>query len=115
MEFARLELSERLGAVRRNLPARAGQPFIRPYVPEELRTEEFFSVSLISPLSMNDLRDRAETWLVPRFLAISGVADAELRELCEDVIFNRRADSTDRLLEAVLPAESFGFWTADRF
>ncbi len=79
MEFARLELSERLGAVRRNLPAQAGQPFIRPYVPEELRTEEFFSLSLISPLSMNDLRDRSETWLVPRFLAISGVADAELR------------------------------------
>ena len=26
--------------------------------------------------------------------------DPELRELCEDVIFNRRADSTDRLLEA---------------
>ncbi len=49
MEFARLELSERLGSVRRNLPAQAGQPFIRPYVPEELRTEEFFSVSLISP------------------------------------------------------------------
>jgi len=79
MEFARLELSERLGAVRRNLPAQAGQPFIRPFVPEELKTEEFFSVSLISPLPMNELRDRAETWIVPRFLAISGVADAELR------------------------------------
>jgi multidrug efflux pump subunit AcrB len=79
MEFARLELSERLGAVRRTLPAQAGQPFIRPYVPEELRTEEFFSVSLISPLSMNELRDRAETWIVPRFLSIPGVADAELR------------------------------------
>ncbi len=79
MEFARLELSERLGAVRRNLPAQAGQPFIRPYVPEELRTEEFFSVSLISPLDMNDLRERAETWIVPRFLSIPGVADAELR------------------------------------
>ena len=79
MEFARLELSERLGAVRRNLPAQASQPFIRPYVPEELRTEEFFSVSLISPLSMNELRDRAETWIVPRFLSIPGVADAELR------------------------------------
>ena len=79
MEFARLELSERLGSVRRNLPAQASQPFIRPFVPEELRTEEFFSVSLISPLSMNDLRDRAETWIVPRFLAINGVADAELR------------------------------------
>ncbi|MGD9547133.1 MAG: efflux RND transporter permease subunit [Candidatus Krumholzibacteriia bacterium] len=79
MEFARLELSERLGAVRRNLPAQAGQPFIRPYVPEELRTQDFFSVSLISPLPINELRDRAETWLVPRFLSIPGVADAELR------------------------------------
>ncbi|MCB1183431.1 efflux RND transporter permease subunit [bacterium] len=79
MEFARLELSERLGSVRRSLPAQASQPFIRPFVPEELRTEEFFSVSLISPLSMNDLRDRAETWIVPRFLSIPGVADAELR------------------------------------
>ncbi len=79
MEFARLELSEQLGAVRRTLPAAAGQPMIRPYVPEELRTEDFFSVSLVSPLPLNELRDRAETWLVPRFLAIPGVADAELR------------------------------------
>ncbi|PIV80522.1 hypothetical protein COW53_09220 [bacterium CG17_big_fil_post_rev_8_21_14_2_50_64_8] len=79
MEFARLELSEKLGAVRRSLPAQAGQPVIRPYVPEELQTEDFFSVSLISPLPLNELRDRAETWLVPRFLAIPGVADAELR------------------------------------
>jgi HAE1 family hydrophobic/amphiphilic exporter-1 len=79
MDFARLELSEQLGAVRRNLPAQAGQPFIRPYVPEELRSEEFFTVSLISPLPINELRDQAETWLLPRFLSISGVADAELR------------------------------------
>ena len=79
MEFARLELSERLGAVRRNLPARAGQPFIRPYVPQELQADDFFNVSLISPLSMNELRDRAETWIVPRFLSLPGVADAELR------------------------------------
>lgn len=79
MDFARLELSEQLGAVRRNLPSQAGQPLIRPFVPEELRAEEFFSLSLVSALSMNELRDRAETWLVPRFLAIDGVADAELR------------------------------------
>ncbi len=72
-------LSERLGGVRRNLPARAGQPFIRPYVPQELQADDFFNVSLISPMSMNDLRDKAETWIVPRFLAIPGVADAELR------------------------------------
>ncbi len=79
MEFARLELSEQLGAVRRNLPAQASQPVIQPFVPQELRTEDFFSVSLISSLPLNELRDRAETWLVPRFLSIPGVADAELR------------------------------------
>jgi multidrug efflux pump subunit AcrB len=79
MDFARLELSEQLGAVRRNLPTRAGQPSIRAYVPEELSAGEFFTVSLISPLDMNELRDRAETWLLPRFLSLSGVADAELQ------------------------------------
>ena len=79
IEFARLELSEQLGAVRRNLPNQASQPVIIPYVPEELRTEEFFAVSLISPLPTNTLRDEAETWLLPRFLAIPGVADAELQ------------------------------------
>ncbi len=79
LEFARLELSEHLGAVRRNLPARASQPVIVPEVPEQVQVEEFFSVSLISPLPANELRDQAEDWVVPRFLAIAGVADAELR------------------------------------
>ncbi|PID80448.1 hypothetical protein CSB20_07450, partial [bacterium DOLZORAL124_64_63] len=79
MDFARLEISERMGAVRRNLPTQAGQPYIQPFVPEELRSEDFFTLSLISPLDINELRDRAETWLLPHFLAIRGVADAELR------------------------------------
>ncbi len=79
IEFARLELSEHLGAVRRNLPARASQPVIVPEVPEQIQVEEFFSVSLISSLPPNELREAAEDWVVPRFLAIPGVADAELR------------------------------------
>ena len=79
IEFARLELSEQLGAVRRNLPSSANQPIIVPFVPEELRTEEFFSVNLISSLSTNELRDQAENWLVPRLLSIAGVADAEVQ------------------------------------
>ena len=79
LEFARLELSEQLGAVRRNLPASADQPAIVPFIPEEFRTDDFFTVSLVSPLSPNELRDGAQTWLVPRFLSIPGVADAELQ------------------------------------
>jgi len=79
LDFARLDLSEQLGAVRRTLPASATQPTIVPYVPEEFRTEDFFTVSLISPLSTNELREKAETWLIPRLLAVPGVADAELQ------------------------------------
>ena len=79
LEFARLQLSEQLGGVRRDLPSAAGQPRIVPFVPEEFRTDDFFTVSLISPLPPNELRDQAQDWLVPRLLAIPGVADAELQ------------------------------------
>jgi multidrug efflux pump subunit AcrB len=79
IEFARLELNEQLGNVRRNLPAQASQPVVVPEVPEEMQAEEFFAVHLISPLDTNELREEAEDWLLPRFLAIEGVADAELQ------------------------------------
>jgi len=79
IEFARLELNEQLGNVRRNLPAQASQPVVVPEVPEEMQRDEFFSVNLASPLETNELREQAEDWLKPRFMAIEGVADAELQ------------------------------------
>ncbi len=79
IEFARLELNEQLGSVRRNLPLNAQQPEILPYVPEEFRTEQFFTFSIESPLGPNELRELAETWIVPQVLAVDGVADAEVR------------------------------------
>ena len=79
LEFAQLELAEQLGAVRADLPATATQPRVVPEVPEEFRTDDFMTISLISDLSANDLRDTAETWLLPRLLAVPGVADVELQ------------------------------------
>jgi len=79
IEFARLELNEQLGNVRRNLPRQASQPVVVPEVPEEMQRDEFFTVNLISPLDANELREQAEDWLLPRFLAVEGVADAELQ------------------------------------
>jgi HAE1 family hydrophobic/amphiphilic exporter-1 len=79
LDFARLDLSEQLGAVRRSLPAMASQPVIIPYVPEEFRATDFLLVSLISPLPTNVLRERAEDWILPRLLAVPGVADVELQ------------------------------------
>ncbi len=78
IEFARLEINEQLGSVRRNLPLNADQPQILPYVPEEFRTEEFFAVNLESPLEPNELRENADTWILPQILALEGVADARV-------------------------------------
>ncbi|MFQ5511874.1 MAG: efflux RND transporter permease subunit [Candidatus Krumholzibacteriia bacterium] len=78
IDFARVDLNEQLGSVRRNLPLNAGQPQILPYVPEEFQTENFFTFSLESELSPNQLRDLAETWVLPQLLALEGVADARV-------------------------------------
>lgn len=78
VEFARLDLNEQLGAVRRTLPLNAGQPEILPYVPEEFSTDDFFLASLDSDLDANDLREKVEDWVVPRVLSVDGVADARV-------------------------------------
>lgn len=78
LDFARLEINERLGDVRRNLPLGASQPIIRAFVPEEFQTEQFFSFSVESSLTPNELRERAERWIVPQVLGIEGVADASV-------------------------------------
>jgi len=78
IEFARLDLNEQLGSVRRALPLNAGQPQILPFVPEDFRTEQFFTFSIESSLSPNALREVAETWIVPQTLAVDGVADAQV-------------------------------------
>jgi len=78
IDFARVELNEQLGAVRRSLPLNAGQPEILPYVPEEFETEDFFTFNLKSTLDPNELKELAETWVTPQLLAIDGVADARV-------------------------------------
>jgi HAE1 family hydrophobic/amphiphilic exporter-1 len=79
LDFARLHLSEQLGAIRRDLPINATPPTIQPFVPEEFQTEQFFTFSVESPLSPNELREMAEKWIVPQVLAVDGVADAQVR------------------------------------
>lgn len=78
IDFARLELNEQLGDVRRNLPLGALQPQILPFVPEEFRTEDFFTFSLESDLAPNQLRELAETWVIPQVVGTNGVADAQV-------------------------------------
>lgn len=79
IDFARLELSEQLGTIRRDLPRDANPPEILPFVPEEFQTEAFFSFRIESGLEPNALRQAAEDWILPRVLAVDGVADAQVR------------------------------------
>jgi HAE1 family hydrophobic/amphiphilic exporter-1 len=79
LDFARLHLGEQLGAIRRDLPLDASPPAIRPFVPQEFETQQFFTFDVESPLSPNELREVAEKWIVPQVLAVDGVADAQVR------------------------------------
>jgi hydrophobic/amphiphilic exporter-1 (mainly G- bacteria), HAE1 family len=79
VEYARLELGEQLGAVRRDLPLSARPPEIRGDVPEQFRVQDFFTLSLISSLEPNRLREEAEKWIVPQVAAMEGVAGAEIQ------------------------------------
>jgi HAE1 family hydrophobic/amphiphilic exporter-1 len=96
IDFARLELNEHLGSVRRDLPLGANQPQVVAHVPEEFQTEDFFTFSLESPLSANELRELAEQWIVPRLLAVDGVADARVqggaRPLLKILLDRRKLD-----------------------
>jgi HAE1 family hydrophobic/amphiphilic exporter-1 len=106
LDFARVELNEQLGSVRRNLPLNAGQPQILPYIPEEFQTEQFFLFSLESPLDPNELRELAETWVVPQLLALDGIADAYVmggaRQLIKIVLDRNKLD-----LYAITPDEIY--------
>ncbi len=109
LDFARLHLSEQIGAIRRDLPVNASPPAIQPFVPEEFETQQFFVFSVESPLSPNELRELAEKWIVPQVLAIDGVADAQVRggarPLLEIVLDRQRLDlyriTADQVFSAV--------------
>ncbi len=79
IDFARLQLNEQLGTIRRDLPLNASAPEILPFVPEEFQTEAFFSFSIESALDPNALREATEDWILPQILAVDGVADAQVR------------------------------------
>ncbi len=119
IDFARLDLNEQLGDVRRTLPLGAMQPQIIPFVPEEFRTEDFFTFSLESPLSPNELRELAETWVIPPLIGVPGVADAAVlggaRPLVKIILDRRlldlyaiRADEVFRSLDRLDEFEGAG-------
>ena len=78
LDFARLEVNEQLGGVRRELPLGASQPTVVAIVPEKFQTENFFTFAIESSLGPNQLREEVDDWVVPQILAVDGVADARV-------------------------------------
>ena len=79
MNFARLELSEKLSAFAETLPAGASAPVIQHYVPKDFRDlQGFLSYSISGNRPASELRALAEENVAPSLLAIKGVADVEV-------------------------------------
>jgi hydrophobic/amphiphilic exporter-1 (mainly G- bacteria), HAE1 family len=76
MDFARLELSERLQLLDAALPAAATRPRISEYVPPELRerTGAFMTYSVTGPHTLESLREHVDAVVEPALLQVDGVS-----------------------------------------
>jgi HAE1 family hydrophobic/amphiphilic exporter-1 len=75
MNFAALDLNERLSLLRDNLPAGAYQPVISQYVPQELQRGNFFTFSVTGGYPLQFLREIALKKIKPPLASMDGVAD----------------------------------------
>ncbi|HEX5870482.1 MAG TPA: efflux RND transporter permease subunit, partial [Longimicrobium sp.] len=79
MDFARLELSEKLAALDETLPEDAGRPLVEPYVPEEFESQSrpFLRYTLTGPVTTEALRTVLDETVGPELRQVEGVADVQ--------------------------------------
>lgn len=77
MDFARLELSERLAALEEQLPPAATRPQVSGYVPREFQdqTRPFLRYTVSGPYTLEALRAHVEEEIVPVLNQVDGVAN----------------------------------------
>ena len=77
MDFARLDLSERLATLQEELPAGVESITVLPYVPPEFEAQseqQFLQYTLTGPHTVESLREHLEEIVVPELTQIEGVA-----------------------------------------
>jgi hydrophobic/amphiphilic exporter-1 (mainly G- bacteria), HAE1 family len=79
MNFARLELSERLGALEEDLPRAATRPEVTPYVPAGAAgaASPLPAYTVTGPRTLEALRDHVERTVIPELVRLDGVADVQ--------------------------------------
>ena len=77
MDFARLDLSERLSALEDQLPRGAQHPQVEPYVPPEFEKQRkpFLLYTITGPYTVEALRRHVDEELAPDLRQVAGVAD----------------------------------------
>ncbi|MEX1258947.1 MAG: efflux RND transporter permease subunit [Gemmatimonadota bacterium] len=81
MEFARMDLSERIASLEETLPDGVSAITLQPYVPREFEaqaSQPFLSYTFTGPLLLEALRDHLDRVVVPEVLQIRGVAGVEV-------------------------------------
>lgn len=76
MDFARLDLSERIAALEESLPPGIGEISVEPYVPEEFaeQTRPFLEYTFTGPYTLEALGLHLDEVVVPEILRVDGVA-----------------------------------------
>ena len=79
MDFARLDLSERLAALEEELPRDATRPQVQPYVPQEFaqQSRTFLRYTITGPYTSEALRQHVDEELAPDLRQLEGVADVQ--------------------------------------
>ncbi len=78
MEFAQLELMERIARIRSELPFAANRPQVIPYVPEDFRTADFLHYTISGDYSLQELREMLKERLEFFLGSVKGVAGVEV-------------------------------------
>jgi len=79
MNFANVQLSERLNRLTRDLPPQVQGPFISQRIPDDFEQQPLFRIGIYGPnFSIYTLRKMAEKEVLPYLKAIPGIESAEM-------------------------------------
>jgi HAE1 family hydrophobic/amphiphilic exporter-1 len=91
IEFARVEINEKLSSIKNTLPVGVSSPRVSPYIPENLQNlQGFLTYSISSNRSSNDVRKYLLDNVVMRLKNVDGVSDVDVR------------GGSDRLIEIII-------------
>ncbi len=102
MEFARLDLNERLSNLRAALPPGAQQPNITMIETDETNTDRFMRFDITGPFDMQELSDLYNDFIRDEISSVDGVAEVELRGEREKSL-NIKLDRTAMDLYGLIP------------